>query len=71
MWVCLCKGVTDRQVRSAVARGARTPLEISARCRAGSGCGGCLPEVCRILTDYLAREDPDAVPERHTNLISA
>jgi bacterioferritin-associated ferredoxin len=54
MWVCLCKGVTERQVRSAIAAGARTPCEIAARCRAGTGCGGCLPEVCRLLSDYLA-----------------
>jgi bacterioferritin-associated ferredoxin len=56
MWVCLCKGVTDRQIRSAIAAGARTPVEIANRCRAGTRCGGCLPEVCRILAEHLAAE---------------
>jgi bacterioferritin-associated ferredoxin len=56
MWVCLCKGVTDREIRAAIAAGARTPVEISARCRAGTGCGGCQPEVCRLLDDFFARE---------------
>jgi len=54
MWICLCKGVTDRQIRAAINAGASTPKEISDRCRAATGCGGCLPEVCRLLADHLA-----------------
>ena len=53
MWVCHCKGVTDGQIRSAIDAGARTPVEIGSQCRAGTGCGGCLPEVCRLLDDHL------------------
>ncbi|HEY3239972.1 MAG TPA: (2Fe-2S)-binding protein [Acidimicrobiia bacterium] len=56
MWVCLCKGVNDRQIRAAINAGARTPEDIAARCRAATGCGGCLPEVCRLLADHLAAE---------------
>ena len=53
MWVCHCKGVTDGQIRTAIEAGARTPVEIGSYCRAGTGCGGCLPEVCRLLDDHL------------------
>ena len=53
MWICLCKGVSDREIRSAINAGARTPVEIGAHCRAGTGCGGCLPEVGRLLDDHL------------------
>ena len=53
MWVCHCKSVTDRQIRSAIEAGARTPVEIGTYCRAGTGCGGCLPEVCRLIDDHL------------------
>ena len=56
MWVCLCKGVNDRQIRAAINAGARTPEDIAAQCRATTGCGGCLPEVCRILEDHFAAE---------------
>ena len=56
MWVCLCKGVTDGQIRSAISAGARTPVEIGTHCRAGTGCGGCLPEVCRLLDDHLTSQ---------------
>ena len=62
MWVCLCKGVTDRQIRAAIAAGARTSAEISARCRAGTGCGGCVPELCRMLQDHLARQIFEETP---------
>jgi bacterioferritin-associated ferredoxin len=51
--ICHCKGVSERQIRSAISAGARTPVEIGAHCRAGTGCGGCLPEVCRLLDDHL------------------
>ena len=53
MWVCHCKGVTDGQIRSAIDAGAHTLLEIGSTCRAGTGCGGCVPEVCRLLDDHL------------------
>jgi bacterioferritin-associated ferredoxin len=53
VWICHCKGVTDGQIRTAIEAGARTPVEIGARCRAGTGCGGCVPEVCRLLDDHL------------------
>ena len=56
MWICHCKGVTDRQIRSAINAGARSVVEISARCRAGTGCGGCVREVCRLLDDHLSSQ---------------
>ena len=79
MWVCHCKGVTDRQIRSAINAGARTPVEIGAHCRAGTGCGGCLPEVCRLLDDHLTSQAffaacgdcPLLVEEEEPELLSA
>ena len=53
MRICHCKGVSERQIRSAINAGARTAVEIGVRCRAGTGCGGCLPEVCRLIDDHL------------------
>jgi bacterioferritin-associated ferredoxin len=61
MWVCLCKGVTDRTIRQAVEDGARTTLEVAFACRAGTGCGGCLPEVRKVMCAHLAGEAEPAV----------
>jgi bacterioferritin-associated ferredoxin len=41
MYVCHCKAVTDRTVDAAIASGARSVAEVTERCRAGGGCGGC------------------------------
>jgi bacterioferritin-associated ferredoxin len=41
MVVCHCKAVTDRTVDAAIASGASTVSEITDRCTAGGGCGGC------------------------------
>lgn len=54
MYVCLCKGVTDAQVRAAVAAGARNVADLSLACEAGAGCGGCH----RLLARMLAGSPP-------------
>ena len=51
MYVCLCRGVSDRKVRKAISRGATTVEEIARTCGAGSGCGGCRPELQALLRD--------------------
>ena len=49
MWVCFCRSVTDRQIVDAVHEGARTSYEVGRMCGAGTGCGGCLSEVRRLV----------------------
>lgn len=49
MYVCLCHAVTDRKIRKAIARGATSVDEITRACGAGSGCGGCRPELDALL----------------------
>lgn len=56
MYVCSCRGVTDRTVRTAISAGASCIEEIAARCGAGSRCGGCHPVLERLLADAT----PDA-----------
>jgi bacterioferritin-associated ferredoxin len=49
MLVCHCNGVTERRVRSTVRAGACTLREVARSCGAGASCGGCRPEITRIL----------------------
>ena len=65
MVVCHCKAVSDRTVDAAIASGASTVPEITARCTAGGGCGG-----CHRLLEASARGDP-AHEEREPAAASA
>jgi bacterioferritin-associated ferredoxin len=52
MFVCSCRAVTDRTVKAAIASGATCIEEIAERCGAGSRCGGCWPELERLLQQH-------------------
>lgn len=49
MIICHCHHVTDREIKSAIARGASTLEAVSDACGAGSGCGGCATEIASML----------------------
>jgi bacterioferritin-associated ferredoxin len=51
MYACLCRAVTEKSVREVVAAGASTVSEVRATCGAGTGCGGCLPSLRRLLRE--------------------
>ncbi|MCO1658481.1 (2Fe-2S)-binding protein [Pseudonocardia humida] len=57
MFVCICAAVPDTEIRSCVARGARTVEEVGDACGAGTGCGSCHD---RIDTFLLSAEYPTA-----------
>ncbi|MEA2686483.1 MAG: bacterioferritin-associated ferredoxin [Actinomycetota bacterium] len=56
MYACLCRAVTDRTVREVVLAGASTVSEVRATCGAGTGCGGCLPSLRRLLRECLGAD---------------
>lgn len=56
MYVCLCRGVSDRTVQEVIERGARTIGEIGARCGAGTDCGSCHEALARRIA--AATGDP-------------
>jgi bacterioferritin-associated ferredoxin len=49
--VCICRGVSDRQVRLAVLNGASTVREVGAMCNAGRGCGSCHEQIDGMITE--------------------
>lgn len=51
MLVCHCKVVSDRDVRTAIACGARDEFDVADACGAGSICGGCVPAVTALLAE--------------------
>lgn len=53
MYVCLCKGVTQKQIRREVMNGAATYDEIQARLEVGTCCGTCKDTALEVIDDTL------------------
>lgn len=51
MYVCICHGITDREIASRIAAGARDVETIRAELGCGATCGSCLSEVQSMLDD--------------------
>jgi NAD(P)H-nitrite reductase large subunit len=49
MIVCHCYCVSDREIRKCAREGAQDLAAVGRACGAGTGCGGCRPEVADIL----------------------
>jgi bacterioferritin-associated ferredoxin len=50
MYVCICRAVTEAEVRGCIASGACTVKEIARRCAAGTGCGSCVRRIVALLS---------------------
>ena len=61
MYVCICNGVTDRQIREAVANGCRSVAELTMRTGAGANCGSCL-ETAAAMLEPAPKERATAFP---------
>lgn len=55
MYVCLCQGITDRQIREAVGEGAVTMRKLRLELGVASCCGRCAPHAKQVLDE--ARSD--------------
>lgn len=55
MYVCLCRAVTDRQVRESVENGASTFREVRDELDLGTCCGRCVPEARMLIDETLAK----------------
>ena len=54
MIVCVCEGVSDREVREAITEGSRTLQDIGRRCGAGTDCASC----CMTLRQMIDENRP-------------
>jgi bacterioferritin-associated ferredoxin len=55
MVVCLCRGLSEHDLRRLVAAGLRSTEEISETCGAGGDCGACLSSIDRLVDDARVR----------------
>ena len=54
MYVCLCNGVTENDIREAAAGGCRTMTELTMRTGAGASCGCCVEMATQVLEEANA-----------------
>lgn len=63
--VCHCFGVTDKEIEKAVRENdIRTLEDLTNTCKAGGGCGNCLPDIEKIMQRVHTEMDASAVPEK-------
>jgi len=51
MYVCLCNGVTERDIRQAAADGCATLGDLAMRTGCGMNCGSCLAMAAELLAE--------------------
>jgi len=49
MYVCICNGVTERDILQAAEAGCRSVPELTMRTGAGANCGSCLETASQLL----------------------
>jgi bacterioferritin-associated ferredoxin len=57
VYVCLCHGITEKQITSCVAEGARTFSDLQGQLGVATQCGSCAHQACEILDEGLRRAD--------------
>ncbi len=56
MYVCICKGITEKQIQEAVtSRHTNNPKEILKALGVGSDCGTCVEDAVKTLLEQSAR----------------
>ena len=62
MYVCICNGVTDRDIRQAAEAGCRTVAELTMRTGCGATCGTCLDMAADLLAAARPRDATHELP---------
>ena len=62
MFVCVCNGITDRQIAEAIDAGASSLEELTIALGVASGCGTCAEYTRQLLRKALAARDNGPIP---------
>ncbi|GLR64239.1 bacterioferritin-associated ferredoxin [Marinospirillum insulare] len=57
MFVCICKGITEKQIKASVAEGASSVRDLYRELELGSQCGKCVGFAREVLTSEQAMCD--------------
>lgn len=57
--VCVCNMVSEKEILTALKKGARSTSDIQRATKAGTSCGRCLMTIDRIVEEYLQQLPAD------------
>ncbi len=57
MYVCICNGVTEQEIREVSAAGCRSVAELTMRTGCGASCGCCLETAAALLEELRAPDE--------------
>lgn len=60
MYVCICNGITDREIRKAARKGAASVAELRAELGVASSCGSCATLAQEVINDVHYKAGLDA-----------
>jgi bacterioferritin-associated ferredoxin len=69
MFVCLCEGVTDREIHEALDEGCRSIPDVMECTGAGTGCGACHSTIATIVASRPEGEGPVSSSRRHLEMV--
>jgi len=62
MYICLCNGVTENQLKEAIANNARTMRELREQLNVATQCGKCSLQIKCLLKRYQDQRDNNINP---------
>lgn len=69
MYVCLCNGVTEREIRQAAQAGCGSMAELTMRTGCGATCGSCVSMACEILDESRLDATRNEAPRTGGNVV--
>ena len=66
MYVCLCMGVTDREIRDAIGEGACSTPDVMRCTGAGTRCGSCRSTIASLIESIESVESSTPVSARRS-----
>jgi len=62
VYVCVCNGVTDHEIRQAAAAGCGSMTELTMRTGCGANCGSCVDMAVDMLEEEARRRIVQSLP---------
>ena len=62
MFICLCKGITDTQIKASVLAGARSLSDVRKDLGVATQCCKCLPEARAVIQQTLEQHHEQPMP---------